>query len=114
MGCDGAGIIKIEGADLSTSSLMFHAFHDILAVTDNQGVGIWSLESGNQVSVFLEMNCTNLFSTFCCCVMECWHLINHHHHHLLLPADPPHRFDVPPVYFQWAEYQVHHHHQPQC
>ncbi len=47
------GIIKIEGADLSTSTLMFHAFHDILAVTDNQGVGIWSLESGNQVFLLL-------------------------------------------------------------
>ena len=44
-----SGIIKIEQADLSTSSLMFHAFHDILAITDNQGVGVWSLESGNQV-----------------------------------------------------------------
>jgi hypothetical protein len=55
------GIIRIEQADLSTSSLMFHAFHDILAISDNQGVGIWSLESGNKI---LHVNSTSHLSTF--------------------------------------------------
>ena len=42
------GIMRVENADL-TSCAMFHAFHDILAVSDSKGVGVWSLESGTQI-----------------------------------------------------------------
>ena len=42
------GIMRVENADL-TSCAMFHAFHDILAATDDKGIGIWSLESGTQI-----------------------------------------------------------------
>jgi hypothetical protein len=42
------GIIRVENAEL-TSNAMFHAFHDILAASDDKGVGVWSLESGTQI-----------------------------------------------------------------
>jgi WD40 repeat protein len=42
------GILRVENANL-TSNAMFHAFHDILAVSDDRGVGIWSLENGTQI-----------------------------------------------------------------
>ena len=32
-----------------TSLVMFHPFHDILAVSDGKGVGIWSLSSGTRI-----------------------------------------------------------------
>lgn len=42
------GIMRVENAEL-TSNTMFHAFHEILAASDDKGVGIWSLESGTQI-----------------------------------------------------------------
>jgi WD40 repeat protein len=42
------GILRVENANIILNT-MFHAFHDILAVSDDHGVGIWSLENGTQI-----------------------------------------------------------------
>ena len=52
------GILRVENANL-TSNAMFHAFHDILAISDDRGVGIWSLENGTQI-MHLRASATTL------------------------------------------------------
>jgi WD40 repeat protein len=42
------GILRVDNANIILNT-MFHAFHDILAVSDDHGVGIWSLENGTQI-----------------------------------------------------------------
>ena len=42
------GVINIETSEM-TSLVMFHPFHDILAVSDGKGVGIWSLATGTRI-----------------------------------------------------------------
>lgn len=54
------GILRVENANL-TSNAMFHAFHDILAVSDDKGVGIWSLENGAQI-MHVKASAANVFS----------------------------------------------------
>ena len=41
-------VLNIETAEV-TSLVMFHSFHDILAVSDGYGVGIWSLSDGTRI-----------------------------------------------------------------
>lgn len=41
-------VLNIETAEV-TSLVMFHSFHDILAVSDGYGVGIWSLACGSRI-----------------------------------------------------------------
>ena len=41
-------VINIDNADM-TSLVVFHPFHDILAVSDGPGVGIWSLVTGSRI-----------------------------------------------------------------
>mmetsp|Transcript_3259 Transcript_3259/g.5075 ORF Transcript_3259/g.5075 Transcript_3259/m.5075 type:complete len:1600 (-) Transcript_3259:102-4901(-) len=52
------GILRVENASL-TSNAMFHAFHDILAVSDDKGVGIWSLDSGTQIMHIKSASASN-------------------------------------------------------
>ena len=41
-------ILNIDNAEI-TSHVMFHAFLDILAVSDGKSVGIWSLDTGHRI-----------------------------------------------------------------
>lgn len=51
--------ITMEYSSKSTMS-MFHAFHDVIAVSDGLGVGVWSLDSGAQLVQIRNQNTSNI------------------------------------------------------
>lgn len=55
-------ILNIENAEI-TSMVMFHAFENILAVSDSRKIGIWSLNNGNCIMELSNNHSTDRLSS---------------------------------------------------